>query len=219
MEELPEGKNGLRYFLSLTANLRTSRPIIMPTTHQYSTSLSVRRLPRRAISDVHCICHTQALEGPLVKIPAPSLPLAWRCEAWLDDGMILVWGALFGFISVAFGAYSEHNLRETVSDEHFRSLMTAVRYNQVNAVIICAIGLALHLSGKLSQIRPLKWSAQTFLLGTILFSFGIYLWVLLDVQALRYLAPIGGIVTMIAWVLLLAAGGQARPNKDANDST
>ena len=133
--------------------------------------------------------------------------------------MILVWGALFGFISVAFGAYSEHNLRETVSDEHFRSLMTAVRYNQVNAVIICAIGLALHLSGKLSQIRPLKWRAQTFLLGTILFSFGIDLWVLLDGQALRYLAPIGGIVTMIAWVLLLAAGWQARPNKDANDST
>ena len=133
--------------------------------------------------------------------------------------MILVWGALFGFISVAFGAYSEPNLRETVSDEHFRSLKTAVRYNQVNAVIICAIGLALHLSGKLSQIRPLKWSAQTFLLGTILFSFGIYLWVLLDVQALRYLAPIGGIVTMIAWVLLLAAGWQARLNKDANDST
>ena len=133
--------------------------------------------------------------------------------------MILVWGALFGFISVAFGAYSEHNLRETVSDEHFRSLMTAVRYNQVNAVIICAIGLALHLGGRVAQIRAFKWSAQTFLLGTILFSFGIYLWVLLDVQALRYLAPIGGIVTMIAWVLLLAAGWQARPNKDANDST
>ncbi len=133
--------------------------------------------------------------------------------------MILVWGALFGFISVAFGAYSEHNLRETVSDEQFRSLMTAVRYNQVNAVIICAIGLALHLAGKLSQIRPLKWSAQSFVIGTILFSFGIYLWVLLDVQALRYLAPIGGIVTMIAWVLLLAAGWQARLNKDANDST
>ncbi|MEC9122816.1 MAG: DUF423 domain-containing protein, partial [Verrucomicrobiota bacterium] len=85
--------------------------------------------------------------------------------------------------------------------------------------IICAIGLALHLGGELSQIRPLKWSAQTFLLGTILFSFGIYLWVLLDVQALRYLAPIGGIVTMIAWVLLLAAGGQARRNTAANDST
>ena len=133
--------------------------------------------------------------------------------------MILVWGALFGFISVAFGAYSEHNLRETVSDEQFRSLMTAVRYNQVNAVIICAIGLALHLSGKLLQIRSFKWSAQSFVVGTILFSFGIYLWVLLDVQALRYLAPIGGIVMMIAWVLLLAAGWQARANKDADDST
>jgi uncharacterized membrane protein YgdD (TMEM256/DUF423 family) len=37
--------------------------------------------------------------------------------------MILIWGALWGFISVAFGACAEHGLREAVTDEHFRFLM------------------------------------------------------------------------------------------------
>ena len=42
--------------------------------------------------------------------------------------MILILGALLGLVSVAFGAYAEHGLREVVSDENFRFLMTAVRY-------------------------------------------------------------------------------------------
>ena len=55
--------------------------------------------------------------------------------------MILCLGALLGFISVAFGAYAEHALRETITEEHFRFLMTAVRYNQVHAVAVIALGL------------------------------------------------------------------------------
>lgn len=61
-----------------------------------------------------------------------------------------------GFISVAFGAYAEHGLREAVTDEHFRFLMAAVRYNQVHAVVIAAIGLALLNGGKLGNIPALK---------------------------------------------------------------
>ena len=39
--------------------------------------------------------------------------------------MILLAGAVLGFISVAFGAYSEHALRENVKPEiTFRVLMT-----------------------------------------------------------------------------------------------
>ena len=70
--------------------------------------------------------------------------------------MILIFGALLGFISVAFGAYAEHGLREAVTEEHFRFLTTALCYNQVHAVMIAAIGLALLNGGKLSYIPSLK---------------------------------------------------------------
>ena len=92
---------------------------------------------------------------------------------------------------MAFGAYAEHGLREVVTDKHFRFLMTAVRYNQVHAVVIAAIGLALLNGGKLDCIPALKWSGllSISIIGTMLFSFSIYLSVSLDIPSLVKLYP------------------------------
>ena len=124
--------------------------------------------------------------------------------------MILILGAFLGFISLAFGAYAEHGLREMLTDEHFRFLMTAVRYNQVHAVVIAAIGLALLSGGKLSCIPALKWSGLLFIIGTMLFSFSIYLSVSLDLPGLVNIAPVGGMTIMAAWTLLMVTGVSAR---------
>ena len=116
--------------------------------------------------------------------------------------MILLIGAVLGIISVAFGAYSEHALRENVSAEEFRFLMTAIRYNQVNAVIICSIGMALFGQNRISSISQFRWSGFLFILGTILFSFSIYLSVSFNIPSLVYVTPFGGIILMISWLLL-----------------
>ena len=88
--------------------------------------------------------------------------------------MILVIGAIFGFISVAFGAYAEHGLKGAISVEHFEMLMTALRYNQTYAIVVSTIGLIVLNGGKLGNSVILKISGYFFILGTILFSFGIY---------------------------------------------
>ena len=119
--------------------------------------------------------------------------------------MILVCGALLGLISVAFGAFAEHGLRSIVTDEQFRLLMTAARYNQTHAVITSAIGLALH-SARLANIPALKWSGLLFITGTVLFSFSIYLSVSFDIPYLMNITPVGGITIIAAWLLLLTAG-------------
>ncbi len=126
--------------------------------------------------------------------------------------MILMIGAALGLISVGFGAYSEHALRPAVTEESFRFLMTAVRYNQVHAVIIVAIGLSLLNTGALSQLKTFKWSAMAFILGTVLFSFSIYFSVYLNIPSITYLTPVGGITLMIAWFLLLFSGYRATKN-------
>lgn len=120
--------------------------------------------------------------------------------------MILILGALLGFISVAFGAYAEHGLREAVTEEHFRFLMTAIRYNQVHAVVIAAIGLALLNGGKLSNVPAFKWSGVLFVIGTVMFSFSIYLSVSLDIPSLVNITPAGGMTIMAAWLVLMVAG-------------
>ena len=130
--------------------------------------------------------------------------------------MILLMGALFGFFSVAFGAYSEHGLRPVVSEEEFRMLMTAIRYNQVNSVIICAIGLILLIPNGFSRVSFLKWSGILFIVGTVLFSFSIYLSVGLQIPSLVYVTPVGGITLMLSWLVLAVAAFKAvRMKKDS----
>ena len=124
--------------------------------------------------------------------------------------MILMWGALLGFISVAFGAFAEHGLRDAVTDEHFRFLMTALRYNQVHAVVIAGVGMTLLNDGPLASIPTLRWSGMLFIIGTFLFSFSIYLSVSLDIPALVNVTPLGGMTMMAAWLLLAVTGVLAR---------
>ena len=117
--------------------------------------------------------------------------------------MILAFAALLGFISVAFGAYSEHGLKPVITEEQYRFLLTAIRYNQVNAVVIAAIGLALIVGPEMGNRSVLKGSGILFIVGTFLFSFSIYLSVVLDNSSLVYVTPIGGVTMMLAWLNLL----------------
>ena len=121
--------------------------------------------------------------------------------------MILLAGALLGFVSVAFGAFAEHGLRENITSEHFRFLMTAVRYNQVHAVAIIGIGFFLHSQGALIRGYLLKWVGALFIIGTALFSFSIYLAVLFDLPKLLNITPIGGITIMVSWLCLAGYAG------------
>lgn len=127
--------------------------------------------------------------------------------------MVLIFGVFLGFFSVAFGAYSEHGLKPVITDEQFRFLMTAIRYNQVNSVIITVIGLTLTSSHKIAKLPMFKWSAKLFVTGAILFSFSIYLSVSINVKEFTYITPIGGVVLMIAWMMLFISANQLRKLK------
>ncbi|APC97496.1 DUF423 domain-containing protein [Francisella frigiditurris] len=116
--------------------------------------------------------------------------------------MILILGAILGFISVAFGAYAEHGLKMNITPEHFDFIMTAIRYNQLYAIIISGIGLVILNDGKLANSITLKLSGFLFIIGTLLFSFSIYFSIIFDIPKLLRLAPIGGTTLMIGWIVL-----------------
>ncbi|MEM6602775.1 MAG: DUF423 domain-containing protein [Pseudomonadota bacterium] len=124
--------------------------------------------------------------------------------------MILTIGALFGFIAVAFGAFAEHGLRENISEEHFRFLMTALRYNQIHAVLICGLGIADFSTINLLQKRLYKIAKICFITGTALFSFSIYISISCDIPVILYATPVGGITLMLAWISLSVSGLQMR---------
>jgi uncharacterized membrane protein YgdD (TMEM256/DUF423 family) len=125
-------------------------------------------------------------------------------------GMALITGAFLGLFSVVFGAYSEHGLKPKITDEEFRFLMTAIRYNQINSAMICILGFALQGQGPFYQLSSLMWSIKLFIIGAFLFSFSIYASVFFGIPQLTYATPVGGTILMIAWFLLLVAGIKAR---------
>lgn len=114
--------------------------------------------------------------------------------------IVLLVGALLGLLSVVIGASAEHLLQHRVDEEVWRWVMTAVRYHQIGAVTVTAIGLA--LAAKAGPAGRLKLAGGVLGAGTVLFSFSIYAAAATGVHALTYLTPIGGVTLMFGWLLL-----------------
>ena len=121
----------------------------------------------------------------------------------------LIVGSFLGAISVAFGAYSEHSLKPVITEEQFRFLITAIRYNQIHAIIIIITAIV-HINNCEQSRKIMKWVGRTFITGTICFSFSIYLSVLTGVNEIIYLTPVGGLTLIFAWILLGIAGIQLK---------
>ncbi|MEE4637136.1 MAG: DUF423 domain-containing protein [Wenzhouxiangella sp.] len=113
---------------------------------------------------------------------------------------ILLLGALLGLLSVVIGASAEHLIQQRVDDEVWRWVMTAVRYHQVGALVVTALGLALAAGAR--PARRLNLSAGFLAAGTVLFSFSIYAAAITGIEHLTYLTPLGGVTLMFGWLLL-----------------
>ena len=115
----------------------------------------------------------------------------------------LLIGALLGLMSVSVGAYAEHGLRPHIDDETFRYVMTAIRFNQVYAVVVTGLGLALFANLPARAAKHLPRVGAVFALGTVLFSVSIYASAQLAIPSLTYLTPVGGVTLMLGWAYLI----------------
>ncbi len=112
-------------------------------------------------------------------------------------------GALFGLLSVIFGAFGAHALKKRLSEEQLRSFETGVKYQMYHALLLLVLGFNLNLGTALEQ-----YMVYCFMLGTFLFSFSIYGLTLSAAKGkkLRFLGPVtplGGLLLVIGWSLLL----------------
>jgi uncharacterized membrane protein YgdD (TMEM256/DUF423 family) len=110
-------------------------------------------------------------------------------------------GAALGFICVLLGAMGAHALKNVLSVEELASFQTGVRYLMYHAIILVVLGLF----GK----EKFKLPAQLFLIGSVLFSFSIFIILLLKHVNFPYtwlgpVTPIGGTVLLVGWLILFA---------------
>lgn len=115
----------------------------------------------------------------------------------------LVFGAVYGMLSVILGAFGAHALKKILSVERLESFETGVRYQMYAAFFLLIAGYILRFDTS-SQ----RWISILMIVGTMLFSFSIYGLSLQDYfgMNLKFLGPItplGGLFMILSWGMLI----------------
>jgi uncharacterized membrane protein YgdD (TMEM256/DUF423 family) len=117
--------------------------------------------------------------------------------------IVLIFGAVYGGLSVIMGAFGAHTLKKVLSVEKLQSLETGVRYQMYHAIVLLVVGFFFSYSSKVEQL--MGWS---FIVGTFFFSVSIFLLTLavlweVNLRFLWPLTPLGGLIIILGWFLLL----------------
>lgn len=116
---------------------------------------------------------------------------------------LLVLGAILGGLAVALGAFGAHGLKDLISAESIDVYETGVRYQMYHAFFLLFVGLAHSLDTKTKKIL-----FYLVLFGVLLFSGSIYGLATnslssFDFKTIGFITPIGGLLLIFAWILLL----------------
>ncbi|WP_435354083.1 DUF423 domain-containing protein [Emticicia sp. SJ17W-69] len=108
-------------------------------------------------------------------------------------------GSLLGAIGVMVGAFGAHALKPMlVASGRFETFETAVRYQFYHALALVIVGML----AKEFSAKTLNYSSYCFLIGTLIFSGSLYLICFTGITAFGAVAPIGGTLLVVAWLLL-----------------
>ncbi len=105
-----------------------------------------------------------------------------------------------GALTVALGAFGAHLLRLWLPLQKVTIYETAVRYQMFH--VLALLGVAVLMEVYPAQARGLRVVAALYVAGMLLFCGGLYGTALSDYSAPALLAPVGGLVWIVAWGLL-----------------
>lgn len=115
--------------------------------------------------------------------------------------LILTLGGVYGGLSVIFGAFAAHALKNKLTEEQLKSFETGVKYQMYHALMLILTGFIFPFI-ETSQVIM----AWCFILGTLLFSFSIYGLILSSsagkkIKFLGPVTPLGGLLLVVGWIL------------------
>ena len=111
----------------------------------------------------------------------------------------LLSGAISGFIAVSLGAFGAHGLKQQLPERLFNAWVTGTEYQFYHSLALILIALlGLHFTSS----KLLRWSANSFLAGIILFSGSLYALALTGIGWLGMITPLGGVAFLLGWLAL-----------------
>ena len=116
---------------------------------------------------------------------------------------VITTAALLGMIAIILGAFGAHALKKVLSTDELVTFETGVRYQMYHALFLLFIGLSTSLSEKSQRIIY-----YLTLSGVLLFAGSIYFLATnsltsFDFKKIGFITPIGGVLLISAWAVLL----------------
>ncbi len=109
--------------------------------------------------------------------------------------------AVSGFIAVAAGAFGAHGLKNRLDESMLAVWQTAVAYQFYHTLVLLLIAA-------LPALAANRWAVTggwLFTAGIVLFSGSLYVLALTGTRWLGMITPLGGLLWLVGWALLLFA--------------
>lgn len=116
----------------------------------------------------------------------------------MQPALFICLGGTLAALSVGLGALGAHALKSQLLPQQLESFHTAVQYQMYHAIGLVLVGL-LSLNYHSRLFDGAGWS---MLVGIVLFSGLIYVWLATGRRFFVYPIPIGGVAFIIGWLLL-----------------
>ena len=110
-------------------------------------------------------------------------------------------GSVLGGIAVATGAFSAHGLRNLVQPGDLGTWETAARYQMYHGLALLAVAFSIETWP--AGAKLFITGGWFFVVGVLLFSGSLYTLVLTGIKQLGAITPIGGVLFVIGWILMI----------------
>lgn len=107
-------------------------------------------------------------------------------------------GAAFGFLFVALGAFGAHALSGRLSEDGMRWYQTGTTYLGYHALALLALGLTDQLFTLKSTSRI---SGISFVTGILIFSGSLFIMAFTEKRWLGAITPLGGVAFLTGWLM------------------
>ncbi|QNR08837.1 DUF423 domain-containing protein [Macrococcoides canis] len=114
--------------------------------------------------------------------------------------LFLIIGALNAMLAVALGAFGAHGLEGKLSEKYMDIWDKATTYQMYHALGIIAIAI---LNGTTKM--NLNTAGWLMTLAIVFFSGSLYVLALTQIKVLGAITPIGGVLFIAGWVMLMIA--------------
>lgn len=116
---------------------------------------------------------------------------------------IIAAAAFMGAVAIILGAFGAHGLKKVLDETQLATFETGVKYQMYHALFLLFVGTTALLTEKTKKII-----CYLTVIGVLLFSGSIYLLATssatgVDFKFLGPVTPIGGLLMILAWILLL----------------